>query len=889
MKLTDLDADSLAKVAQAVIPLDTAFSKADRMTFHYLRSTCKAFRQAIDGDDNFYKTLCGSIWCVRSLPKLVDVRFRLRSFQPHRVAIRNAEDLQLEKWGLEVPEGPGRPLTWREVYLACCKLIESGLPTVQERPRLPIHGGDDEGAQKRGRAVLSRSVSSLERFRRMTVKIRRFGWEWGMHIAEDLSVVINSRYVTNEGIPGSPLHRVNIDELQRPLTRPEGCDDHEWASYIRDYKQMRQALHYRQNRDSPRVQPAPPIMVLLEEEEAKLRHLSPGNASATESLPYSMREPKRPALFSDLEQTERSTYQAATCGAAYRNAASVTFEQLLTGIVPPDKWGEYLGHVRMRQFAGYYLPASIRSATNELALLLTKNENGEYATSAADALPRIRELLRQGACCTWLDDGWSNCVQVTGGVRLHKTCLFSYAIMQGSIELLRLFRDLGYMGSENDLLPAFPDSEDYTKMGEEVPGLGAIRSWLELAVHQREDEMFDLLLECCKTPKASKATLPSDNDAAAAAAAAQPLPPQPTVFCGQTPPSLGVMGSAWRLKITALFDAVWGVGGPTARDAWELQCAGACVDAWKTSEQQRRAAEKYYNDNKVEVDNARRRALSHASIIAGAPGVLQDWARVAAEAACKAQATAASVRHFLDTGGEKPETKPEIEWTHVACFERACAMSPPALHVVRKILAIPSFTASYRCAPIGKHGVCGSPMELLVSTSASGAEALVERLIPHCTSEDLNLPIDRAVYTSRTPLLKKLLAAYDGRLGRREDLVVESLARRDAEVLKLLVQHGVEIDADATVAPRPHLGWERTAPIKDFALKMLGAEAEAAVVGCTTAASAGGHYANTENSAAEMELGEITSPYDDDSELEDDGDYDDEHFHSEGEDEEGEW
>ena len=186
----------------------------------------------------------------------------------------------------------------------------------------------------------------------------------------------------------------------------------------------------------------------------------------------------------ELLARQASILSAELCGAAYRDAARVTLGQILSGIIPKNRWLTTVGTARVRERLGFLLPGT-RNAMAEVASLCSLTGASK---SIEETLPRIKELMKVGIPAHYPRWGVPNS---NSSVEAYN--LFAYGVLQGSVELLDLIQQV-YRPKREALLPQ-PDGGLLARFHEIFGGPESVRSYLDVPLWTWDDDLFDYLID----------------------------------------------------------------------------------------------------------------------------------------------------------------------------------------------------------------------------------------------------------------------------------------------------------------------------------------------------------------------------------------------------------
>lgn len=153
---------------------------------------------------------------------------------------------------------------------------------------------------------------------------------------------------------------------------------------------------------------------------------------------------------------------------------------------------------------------------------------------------------------------------------------------------------------------------------------------------------------------------------------------------------------------------------------------------------------------------------------------------------------------------------------------------------IRRLLSMGVFQANFneeRCRAL--RVLMGATRANLNMAVSEGNVELVEFLLKHKQPDkDVLFSIGMAVAQNRVEILRALLQEYSQRLDHCEQMIVDALAHRSEEMLRILIQYGASVDPSRNVAAHRIPGWPGGQSVVEFARVCMGDWAADAVGGC---------------------------------------------------------
>lgn len=153
---------------------------------------------------------------------------------------------------------------------------------------------------------------------------------------------------------------------------------------------------------------------------------------------------------------------------------------------------------------------------------------------------------------------------------------------------------------------------------------------------------------------------------------------------------------------------------------------------------------------------------------------------------------------------------------------------------IRRLISMGVFQANFieACTRELRLRMGGARSNLNMAVSEGNVE-LVTFLLKHKQPDkDVLFSIGMAVAQNRVEILRALLREYSQRLDHCEQMIVDALAHRNEEMLRILIKYGASVDPSRNVPAHRIPGWPGGQSVVEFARVSIGDWAADAVGGC---------------------------------------------------------
>lgn len=153
---------------------------------------------------------------------------------------------------------------------------------------------------------------------------------------------------------------------------------------------------------------------------------------------------------------------------------------------------------------------------------------------------------------------------------------------------------------------------------------------------------------------------------------------------------------------------------------------------------------------------------------------------------------------------------------------------------IRRLISMGVFQANFNETRTGelRLRMGGTRSNLNMAVSEGNVE-LVTFLLKHKQPDkDVLFSIGMAVAQNRVEILRALLREYSQRLDHCEQMIVDALAHRNEEMLRILIKYGASVDPSRNVPAHRIPGWPGGQSVVEFARVCIGEWAADAVGGC---------------------------------------------------------